>query len=90
MDEVVARQAIADHFGIPVALVVDEADLRDLGADSLDIIELSVALEQQFDVRIPDDEIDTCTSVGEAMALLRRSEPLRRVTRAPLEAGSPG
>ena len=56
MDEVVARQAIADHFGVPVALVVDEADLRDLGADSLDIIELSVALEQQFDVRIPDDE----------------------------------
>jgi acyl carrier protein len=90
MDEVVARQAIADHFGVPVSLVVDEADLRDLGADSLDIIELSVALEQQFDIRIPDDEIDSCTSVGEAMALLRRSEPLRRAARVPLEAGSPG
>ena len=90
MDEAVYRQAIADHFGVPLALVVDEVDLRDLGADSLDIIELSVALEQQFDIRIPDDEVDTCTKVGEAMALLRRSEPLRRVARVPLEAGSPG
>ena len=90
MNEAVARQAIADHFGVPVALVVDGADLRDLGADSLDIIELSVALEQQFDIRIPDDEVDTCTSVGEAMALLRRAEPLRRPDRPAIEAGSPG
>ena len=77
MDEAEARLAIAEHLGVPFDLVVDEAQFRDLGADSLDLIELSVALEQQFDVRLPDDEVEGCTTVGHAIAILRRSAPAR-------------
>ena len=88
MDEVAARKAIADHFGVPVARVVDDAEFRDIGADSLDLIELSLALEQQFDVCIPDDAPEACNKVGDAMALLRllMKPQTRDIAREPVSA----
>ena len=83
MDDAEARLAIAEHLGVPVALVVDGADFRDLGADSLDLIELSVALEQQFDLHLPDDEVEHCTTIGQAIALLRRASALSAAAAAP-------
>ena len=83
MDDAEARLAIAEHLGVPVALVVDGADFRDLGADSLDLIELSVALEQQFDLRLPDDEVEHCTTIGDAILLLRRASSLGAAAVAP-------
>lgn len=77
MNEADARQAIADHLGVSVARICDAAEFRDLGADSLDLIELSVALEQLFDIRIPDEEVEHCTTVGEALEILRRAPRLR-------------
>lgn len=44
---------------------------EDLGADSLDIVELVLALEEQFDVKIPDDEVDKIKSVGDAVAYIK-------------------
>ena len=44
---------------------------EDLGADSLAIVELVLALEEQFDVKIPDDEVDKIKSVGDAISYIK-------------------
>ena len=41
--------------------------IQDLGADSLDIVELVMALEEEFDINIPDDQAEKITTVGEAI-----------------------
>lgn len=44
---------------------------EDLGADSLAIVELVLALEEKFDVKIPDDEVDKIKTVGDAIAYIK-------------------
>lgn len=44
---------------------------EDLGADSLAIVELVLALEEQFDVKIPDDEVDRIKTVGDAISYIK-------------------
>jgi len=58
-------------------LVVDESEvtndsnfMSDLGADSLDTVELIMEFEKEFDVQIPDDEAEKITTVGEAINYL--------------------
>jgi acyl carrier protein len=70
-----ARQAIADHLGVGIERVVDQVSFRDLGADSLDLIELTMFLEQLFDIHIPDDEAFHCAKVGDAMKILAAALP---------------
>ena len=41
--------------------------IQDMGADSLDIVELVMALEEEFDINIPDDQAEKITTVGEAI-----------------------
>jgi len=59
--EEIARKVkgtIADRLGLPENEVLPAATLvEDLGADSLDIVELVMAIEEQFEVEIPDDEV---------------------------------
>jgi acyl carrier protein len=43
----------------------------DLGADSLAIVELVLALEEKFDIKIPDDEVDGIKTVGDAVAFIK-------------------
>lgn len=74
VNEAAIRSAIAEHLGVPVEQVVDDADFRALGADSLDLIEMTLLLEQQFDVQIPDDEAHRCTTVHEAVSLVRAAK----------------
>ena len=45
--------------------------IEDLGADSLDIVELVMAMEETFDVEIPDDDAEKIQTVGDAVAYLR-------------------
>lgn len=81
MNDAEVRMVIANHLGVPVELVVDHADFRGLGADSLDLIELTVALEQEFDLRIADDDVEQCMTVADALAVLRRSPSVRSEVR---------
>lgn len=71
MDDQRARSAIADHLAVPAASVTDEADFVALGADSLDMVSLTMRLEEEFNTHIPDDDIEDCRTVGDALALLR-------------------
>ncbi|MAF60239.1 acyl carrier protein [Blastomonas sp. CCH5-A3] len=63
---------LADQFGkLDPATVTPELNLReDLRADSLDGVEIAMALEEEFGVQITDDECEACTTVGELQQLL--------------------
>ena len=57
-------QVIADELGVEKAKVVREASfVEDLGADSLDTVELVMALEEEFETEIPDEEAEKITTV---------------------------
>lgn len=66
------REIIAEHLCQPIDEVTDDATFVDLKADSLDGVELAMALEEAFDVIIPDGDIEESRTVGEAVAVVER------------------
>ena len=65
------KKIVADHLGVEEEKVTDEASfIDDLGADSLDTVELVMAFEEAFDVEIPDDKAETILTVGGAISHL--------------------
>ena len=62
------RSIIVEQLGVNEDQVVDEASFtEDLGADSLDQVELILALEEEFGLEIPDEEAEKIATVGDAM-----------------------
>ena len=70
MDDTKARRVMADHLGITCGLVVDAASLRDLGADSLDLISLTLRMEEEFNVKISDEQAGCCATVRDVLDVL--------------------
>ncbi len=65
------RDVIVDQLNVDEAEVTEEASfIDDLGADSLDIVELVMALEEQFGVSIPDEEAENIKTVGDAVTYI--------------------
>ncbi|MBI4974272.1 MAG: acyl carrier protein [Candidatus Omnitrophica bacterium] len=62
------RQIIADQLGVKKEEVTDSAKfVDDLGADSLDTVELVMALEEEFGIEIPDEDAEKLATVGDAL-----------------------
>ncbi len=62
------KTIIAEQLGVKPEEVTSEASfVDDLGADSLDTVELVMALEEEFGVEIPDEDAEKITSVGDAV-----------------------
>ncbi len=62
------KNIIVEQLGVEADQVKPEAQfVNDLGADSLDTVELIMALEEEFDIEIPDDVAEKIKSVGEAV-----------------------
>ncbi len=62
------RAIIAEQLGVKLEEVTDAASfIEDLGADSLDTVELVMALEEEFGIEIPDEDAEKMTSVGDAI-----------------------
>lgn len=62
------RSIIAEQLGISEDTVkTDSAFIEDLGADSLDIVELVMAMEDEFEVEIPDEEAENIKTVADAV-----------------------
>jgi acyl carrier protein len=62
------RAIIAEQLGVKVEEVTDGASfIEDLGADSLDTVELVMALEEEFGIEIPDEDAEKMASVGDAI-----------------------
>ncbi|HEY8422568.1 MAG TPA: acyl carrier protein [Thermoclostridium sp.] len=66
------KEIIVDQLGVDESEVTMEASfIDDLGADSLDIVELIMALEEEFDLEIPDKEAEKITTVGDAVEYIK-------------------
>ena len=62
------RAIIAEQLGVKLEEVTDSASfIEDLGADSLDTVELVMALEEEFECEIPDDQAEKITTVQQAV-----------------------
>lgn len=67
-------QIIIDKLGVDGAEITNEASFtNDLGADSLDTVELIMEFEKEFEVAIPDEEAEKIQTVGEAVSYLENN-----------------
>ena len=65
------KQIVVEHLGVEAASVTPEASfIDDLGADSLDIVELVMAFEEEFGVEIPDDAAEKISTVNDAITYI--------------------
>ena len=69
------KEIIADKLGVDEADVKLEASFtNDLGADSLDTVELIMEFEKSFNITIPDDQAEKITTVGDAIAYIEENK----------------
>nr|WP_294848359.1 acyl carrier protein [uncultured Sphingomonas sp.] len=65
------KKIVVEHLGVESEKVTEEASfIDDLGADSLDIVELVMAFEEEFGVEIPDDAAEKITTVKDAIVYI--------------------
>ena len=70
------KKIVVEHLGVDADKVTDNASfIDDLGADSLDTVELVMAFEEEFGVEIPDDAAETILTVGDAVKFLEKTTP---------------
>ena len=65
------KKIVVEHLGVEAEKVTEEASfIDDLGADSLDIVELVMAFEEEFGVEIPDDAAEKISTVNDAISYI--------------------
>ncbi len=77
MSEIKSKVAeiIVDKLGVKESAVVESASFtNDLGADSLDTVELIMEFEKAFDIQIPDEDAEKITTVGEAVSYIEANK----------------
>ena len=66
------KEIIVEQLDVQADQVTEEASfIEDLGADSLDTVELVMALEENFDIEIPDDDVEKMRTIGDAIEYLK-------------------
>ena len=69
------KKIVADHLGIDEEKVTEEASfIDDLGADSLDTVELVMAFEEEFSIEIPDEIAEKITTIKDAIEHIEKSQ----------------
>jgi acyl carrier protein len=69
-----AKKIIVEQLGVEENDVsIESSFIDDLGADSLDIVELIMALEEEFDLEIPDSEAEKITTVGDIVDYIKNN-----------------
>ena len=67
-----AKEIIIEQLGVTESAITPEASfIDDLGADSLDIVELIMALEEEFDLEIPDSDAEKVVTVGDVVEYIK-------------------
>lgn len=69
------QEKVAEQLGVDADEVSMESSfIDDLGADSLDIVELLMALEEEFDIEIPDEEAEKLSTVGDVVDYIKNNK----------------
>ncbi|WRF00622.1 acyl carrier protein [Helicobacter pylori] len=69
------QAVIAEQLNVDVAQVTPEAEfVKDLGADSLDVVELIMALEEKFGIEIPDEQAEKIVNVGDVVKYIENNK----------------
>ena len=69
------KEIIANELGVEIEKVTDQASfVDDLGADSLDTVELVMAFEEEFEIEIPDEDAERMQTVGDAIKYLGKEQ----------------
>jgi acyl carrier protein len=69
------QEKVVEQLGVEAEEVLMESSfIDDLGADSLDIVELLMALEEEFDIEIPDEEAEKLSSVGDVVEYIKNNQ----------------
>lgn len=69
---------IGEHLGVDAAELVPEANLLDdLGADSLDVVELAMALEEEFGLEVPDEDLENIRTVKDIIDYIQVNKEAR-------------
>ena len=69
------KKIVVEHLGVEADKVTEDASfIDDLGADSLDIVELVMAFEEEFEVEIPDDAAEKITTVKDAIDYIDQNQ----------------
>ena len=67
------KKIIVDQLGIDESKITENSSfIDDLGADSLDIVELIMAFEEEFDIEIPDEDAEKMKTIGDAVKYLSK------------------
>ena len=65
------KEVVVEQLNVsPDEVKEDSKFVEDLGADSLDVVELVMALEEKFDIEIPDDQAEAIATVGDAIKFI--------------------
>ncbi len=68
------REVLIAQFGVDADMIAPETSfVDDLGADSLDLVELIMALEEAFDMEIPDTEVESIVTVQDAVEYIKNN-----------------
>lgn len=59
------KETVAAHLGVDAGVLTEDTDLEEIGADSLDAVELLVAFEEEFGISIPDDDVPAMRTLGD-------------------------
>jgi len=65
------KSIVVDQLGVDADEVTLETSFEDLNADSLDVVELVMALEEEFDIEIPDEDAEKIRSIGKAVEYIK-------------------
>ena len=69
------KKIVVEHLGVEADKVTEDASfIDDLGADSLDIVELVMAFEEEFGIEIPDDAAESIVTVGDAVKFIEKAQ----------------
>jgi acyl carrier protein len=69
------KKIVVEHLNVDAEKVTDNASfIEDLGADSLDTVELVMAFEEEFSIEIPDDAAESIVTVGDAIKFIDKAQ----------------